>query len=187
MSEENYEARLAAARDLYEGTNGLTVDGLAEITGIHKRTLVIAKRDGGWKKHLSTKTGQSTPEALAAAAMFESGEITAPERPAPSAATVEASKPVISPEEEKASAEAFMSPLPDERDELITRHKRELLFNRQLILEATKIRDTNPMRAFEKAKMAKLTGEAMKIVHDQERKLFGLDDRDKTVVIERAD
>lgn len=184
MSEENdYEARLAAARDLYEGTNGLTVDGLAEITGIHKRTLVIAKRDGGWKKHLSTKTGQSTPEALAAAAMFESGVVTAVERPA--AAAQEPVAPVVSAEEERATAEAFMAPLPDEREELIARHKKELLLARQLILEAVRLKDTNPMRSFEKSKLAKITGESMKILHDQERRLFGLGDVDKTIVIER--
>lgn len=179
MSAENdYEIRLKAARDLYEGTHGMTMVQLSEITGIHQRTLKMASRDEEWRKKLETKTGATTAEALAAAELFrkmlENGTETLPaELP-----TAEANQAV----------ELVGEAMPTEREALLERHKKEWSVPRALSVEAVRLRDSNPMRAFEKAKMAKITAECLKIVQDGERRAHGIDkgDGDHTIVLERG-
>jgi len=82
------------------------------------------------------------------------------------------------------------SPIPDadtpvnQRAEVIARHRREWAVVRGLSGEAIKGRD------FERAKLAKITSETIKIVQDGERRAWGLDALDPekqapVVVIER--
>lgn len=166
---------LSAARDLYEGTHGMSMNELTEITGIAKRTLVQRARDQDWRKHQSTKTGESTDEALAAAEIFKN--------------YTEKSTELV--EETNSSVQILSQPLPTERDELLARHKQEWIAPRAMSAEAVNMRNIDPYKAMERAKIAKITAETLKIMQESERKAHGLDvgvdvPPGHVVVIERA-
>lgn len=175
--ELTFEQQIEAARILYEGTSGLTMARLAEQTGIAKRTLSAAARTQGWSKKLATKDGGVTADATAVATHFER------------VAEQRAAAPT--PVEPNPVAETISEPLPSEINELLNRHRREWLAPRAMSSEALKIRDSDPVKAFERAKLAKITAETLKLVQDGERKAFGLDvgvdvPKGHVVVIERA-
>ncbi len=178
--ELTFEQQIAAARILYENTRGMTMAALAEKTGIAKRTLSAASREQGWAK----KWGQSEPQVAQTsqdvAKIAEHFDRKAEER---------ANAPA--PTEPNPVAETISEPLPSELNALLERHRREWLAPRAMSSEAVKIRDSDPVKAFERAKLAKITAETLKLVQDGERKAFGLDvgvdvPKGHVVVIERA-
>ena len=177
MSDDNdFETRIAAARILYEGTHGMSLGQLAEVSGIPKRTLQIYSRDQSWTKLLETKHGGSTPEAQEAAAMFAGQAV--------EQAKVAADTQGVLDENSK----ALTDPLPAEREALLARHKEEWKVPRALSAQAMKLAATNPMQAFERAKLAKITSENLTLVQNGERKAYGIDKGvgDHTVVVERT-
>lgn len=165
----------AAARALYEGTHGMTMAELSKITGIPARTLRLRARDEDWKKELETKTGKTTDSALAAAEFFQG----------------RAELVVAEVAETDSAVQVLADPLPAERDQLLKRHRDEWAAPRAMSIEAVRMRDSDPIRAMERAKLAKITSETLKIVQDGERKAHGLDvgvdvPQGHVVVIERA-
>lgn len=180
MSDNDFEQQLAAARILYENTRGLTMAALAEKTGIAKRTLSRASREQGWAKKWApsgVESSQAGQDVAVIAAHFEKKAEERANAPAPVEPT-----PV---------ADTISEPLPSELEALLQRHRREWAAPRAMSAEALKVRDSDPVRAFEKAKLAKITAETLKLVQDGERKAHGLDvgvdvPKDRVVVIERA-
>lgn len=174
MSDDlNDEDRILAARIMYEGTHGLTMADLSERTGIPKRTLSMYSREQGWRKQTTVRRGETTDDALKASEIIKS---------------TMGKQTVISEEAGKA-AELVAAPVPNEADQLLERHRKEWTVPRALSAEAMRHRDTNPIKAFEFAKLAKITAETMKIMQDGERKAHGLDKPDSggsVVVIERG-
>lgn len=172
--DDGFEIRIKAARVLYQGTHGITMEELSERTGIPKRTLTMYKRDEGWRKELSTKTGQSTPEAIEAGKMFETQQFERQEATEVAEHTPETS--------------VLTEPLPSETDEIIDRHKREWSVPRAMSAEAVRIRNSDPMRAFQAMKAAKITAECLTLVQAGERKAHGIDKPagDHTIVLERG-
>lgn len=172
------EALLNKARTVYEGYHGMSMITLAELTGIPKRTLVSRRRDEGWAKLLETKNGDSTQDALQEYEFF-----------------VERAKQPIEEffpegEEKNKDISVLSDPVPTERDELLLRHRQEWLAPRALSAEALRIRDADPFKAMERAKLAKITAETLKISQDGERKAYGIDVGElppgSVVVIERT-
>lgn len=169
---DDFETRIAAARVLYEGTHGMTMVELAEITGISKRTLTTYSRDANWRKLLETKSGETTPDALAARAVFERL----------------ATEQVIEGELVTNDTEVLSEELPSEREALLARHREEWKVPRGLASEAVKMRTADPSKSFERAKLAKITAEALTLVQNGERRAHGIDraDGDHTLIVERG-
>lgn len=174
MSDALFETTLSYARDLYEGTHGMTIAMLSDITQIAPRTLKIYSSDQNWKKELETKTGATSEAALKARAHF-SGQQLMREKEG---------------EENQTPADdgALVEALPTEREALLARHKAEWKVPRTMANEAVLLRTTNPMAAFERAKMAKITSESLQIIQNGERRAHGIDkpDGDHTLVLERT-
>lgn len=175
---EDADDRYVAARALYEGTPGLTFKQCAEKTGMGKSTLERRANAEGWKKCFGRlKPGEMTAEAHKAADMFnrlldEYGpEVTAEER-----ALV--------------ASEVVHEIAVDIRGAMLDRHRLEWAAPRAMSAEAVRMRDTNPDKSFERAKLAKITAETLKIVQDGERKAHGIDAGDlppgAVVVIDRG-
>lgn len=173
-----FEDRFAAARALYEGTPGMTFKMCAEKTGMGKSTLERRAAAEGWKKlYGNLKPGEMTADAQRAADLFnrlldEYGpEIT------------EADKALV-------TAEVTHQVAVDIRGEMLDRHRREWAAPRAMSAEAVRMRETNPEKAFDRAKMAKITAETLKIIQDGERKAHGIDAGDlppgAVVVIDRS-
>lgn len=166
---------LSCARDLYEGTHGMSMAKLAEITSIPRRTLGLRARQEDWAKKQSTKTGDSTEAAIRAAEFFADRE----------------HEIVAAEEETNAHIQVLTDPLPAEREALLERHRKEWIAPRAMSTEAIQIRNQDPLKAMERAKLAKITAETLKIVQDGERKSHGMDvgvdvPQGHVVVIERA-
>jgi hypothetical protein len=168
---------MGAARILYEGSHGMTLGELAELSGLPLRSLKIYSRDEEWKKHLSTKHGGRSPEAEQALAWLQG---------VPVSAETEGQE-VITAEEARA-IETLSDPLPAEREALLSRHKEEWKTPRGLAAEAVKLRESNPGKAFERAKMAKIVSESLTLIQAGERRAHGIDkpDGNHTVVLERG-
>lgn len=166
MTDKNYapEELIAAARDLYEGTHQLTMADLAEMTGISVRVLRQARRDQNWQKALETKTGATTEAALAAANVFRERQLAPIVAKAPAAGSIA-----------EEDVKALIEPLPAEVDEVLKRHRDEWKAPRAMVVESVRMRDSDPFKSFERAKLAKITAETLKIVQDGERKAHGID------------
>uniref|UniRef100_A0AAU6W203 Uncharacterized protein n=1 Tax=Pseudomonas phage Touem01 TaxID=3138548 RepID=A0AAU6W203_9VIRU len=177
MSEDtDFNARMTAARTLYEGTHGMTMAELAEASSLPLRSLKIQSRDEAWTKDRSTKHGGQTEDAVQALAFLQG------------AAAIEAANPLLITAEEAREVEAIADPLPAEREALLTRHKSEWSTPRGMAAEAVKLRESNPAKAFERAKMAKITAESLTLIQAGERRAHGIDKPDgtHTVVLERG-
>lgn len=195
MSDQNeqydFDKRLADARVIYEGTHGITMNKLSDITGFSKTVLGRQSRGEGWRKIVMTGV---TEEATAAVERFRSFR----EWQAKAAETV-ASPLLSSPEEQVAPEQAQSGEVQTAsenkamaatvREQVLDRHRREWSAPRALSAEAVRIRDSDPVKAFERAKLAKITAETLKLVQDGERKAIGLDTdempKGHVVVIER--
>lgn len=168
------EELLIAARDLYEGTHGLSMADVTDMTGIPRRTLSMRARDEDWTKKRETKSGKPTQEAVEAAAFFRERH----------------QQNQLVTEEVNDSTSVLADPLPAEREQLLKRHREEWVAPRAMVGEAVRLRVTDPFKAMERAKLAKIAAETLKIVQDGERKSHGLDVGDipqgHVVVIERA-
>ena len=156
----DYEARLQAARILYEGTRGMSLADLSVQTDIPLRLLKQRSRDEGWRKRLEIANGGQTADA---AAMSEAFKTAPPPEPTTDQAVV------------VETANHVGAPMPSVIDEVLERHRREWAAPRGLSAEAMRLRDSEPGKAFERAKMAKITAETLKLVQDGERKAYGID------------
>ncbi len=72
---------------------------------------------------------------------------------------------------------------------VLERHRKEWSAPRGLSAEAMRIRDSDPFKSFERAKLAKILAETLKLIQDGERQALGLDTKENpkghVVVIER--
>lgn len=163
MTDSDFPNRLADARVVYEGTNGLSMNDLAELTGLPRRALTVQSRSEGWAKKV--KEGQS-PEAAAAVARFaEWRELV--------------ERATSSPAVEDSTAAQITQPLQEDAlGSLLERHRKEWSAMRALAGEAVRLRDTDPIRSFERAKLAKILTEQMDIVQKGERRAWGVDEKD---------
>ena len=176
MSDEHeYGDRIAAARILYEGTNGMTMTDLAAETELPLRELKSASREQGWRKKLETKHGGATPDAVKASQLVKQ------QAEAVRSTAVEADNTI---------AGVISELVPTDMEALLTRHRKEWAVARGMSAEALQLRTSNPAMAFERAKMAKITAETLKLVQDGERKAHGIDSGDSgagsVVVIDRG-
>lgn len=200
-----FDKRLADARVIYEGTHGMTTAELSKITGFAKGVLRRQSRSEDWTK--TVNKGQ-TPEAAAAMARFGAFLQHQSEQAETLAAEADLSRdPVDPPETRQRTAldkhdEVIAGP-PIEiqtaleavaaadrvREEIVERHRKEWSAPRGLSAEALRLRDTDPFKSFERAKLAKITAETLKMIQDGERQALGLDTKDNpkghVVVIER--
>jgi len=169
------EERFAAARVLYETTPGMTMAKCAEEVGVSNRALEErSRKDGGWaKRSLMPPTGM-TEAAQQVADQYSSklanyGESVTPE------------------ERAAALKETAVEVAVDLRAQVIDRHRKEWRIVDVLLGEHVKARD------FDKAKLTKITAEALAIKQMNERKAWGIDvkgeepgSQNVTVVIERS-
>lgn len=207
MSEQyTFEKRLADARLVYEGTHGMTTAVLSKISGFAKAVLRRQSRVDDWTK--TVNLGQQTPEAAAAQARLEAYQAEMRENaeqlaaaadlsrdPAESAAQ-EPAEPaarhdevIAGPPVEIQTAAEAVAAADKVREAVLERHRKEWSAPRGLSAEALRLRDSEPMKAFERAKLAKITAETLKLIQDGERQALGLDTKDNpkghVVVIER--
>lgn len=146
---------------MYETTPGLSIGGVAEKTGISKTTLAgFASRDK-WRKGPKCLPPM---EAEAQAVADRIGQ------------KLEDLGPEASAEQRMAAVEEEVKDVAtDMRAQLLDRHRREWAAPRAMSAEAVQMRKTKPDEAFNRAKLAKITAETLKIVQDGERKAWGLD------------
>lgn len=170
----NSDERFAAARAIYEGTPGMSLAKAAEQVGIGKSSLERRARAEGWRKN--HVMGQMTEAAQKAADAFKMrvAEL-GPE------ADAEQKQVIV--------AEVVEEHAIDLRAKMLDRHRREWAAPRAMSAEAVSLRLSDPYKSFERAKLAKITAETLKIVQDGERKAWGLDVGElppgSVVVIER--
>jgi hypothetical protein len=159
-SKETMESLIAAARIMYEGTPGMTLAMVAEKVGIGKSTAGDYASAQKWKKKY--KNGEVTKEALELADTYKS--------------TVADLGPEVTPDQK---SEVIKQIADDDaiakRAELLARHRREWAAPRAMSAEAVQSRDLDPIKAFDRAKLAKITAETLSIVQNGERKAWGLD------------
>lgn len=172
-----------AARLAWESDPNMTMGRLADVLGItkqsvHARIKKAAAAGDPWEKQQALSDLAARAQRIA-------------DRQAARASADDAGKPDKADRSvSKKADEPDIPPIPDadtpvnQRAEVIARHRREWSVVRGLSGEAIKGRD------FERAKLAKITSETLKIMQDGERKAWGLDaiDPEKqapVVVIER--
>ncbi|MBB3017654.1 hypothetical protein FHR70_000694 [Microvirga lupini] len=172
MTDDSFHHRLGDARAIYEGTHGMTMAELTEVTGIPSRVLAAQKRAEGWAKVV--KSGQ-TEEAAEAVIRFNEWKMQVAE---------------VNARDGEAMPNLAVPLHEDAVHKLLERHKAELIAPRVLSQEAIKIRHSDPNMAFQKAKLAKITAETLDILHRAERRAFGVKDDEKpgggVVVVERT-
>lgn len=189
----------AAARALWESDPTMTYESLGERLGQTRSTVYKYAKRNGWEK--LTNTAELAKKASAAAdrvavstrdvsaegnaegntdgnAEADIGNPLPPKRAAPESA--KSRKAALQPSTEEVQQAAVAL-----RADIIERHRKEWSVSRGLVGEAVKGRD------FERAKLAKITSETLKIIQDGERKAWGLDAADtpsgpSVVVIERS-
>lgn len=155
------DERMAAARALYEGTPGMTLERVARETGMNASTIGLRAKAENWRKNFGPDR-QMTEAAQKAADMFK--------------AKIEDAGPEITAEQKAVAAQEVAAELAmDERAKMLDRHRREWAAPRAMSAEAVRLRESNSVLAFERAKLAKITAETLKIVQDGERKAWGLD------------
>ena len=165
------DERWAAARALYEGTAGMTLKRVSEETGIPKATVEVRAKTEKWRKNYPpANLGPISPLAQEAADKYQ--------------AKIDDAGPEVTAEQKsEAVLETVAEVAVDQRAQVLDRHRREWAAPRKLSYEAVQNRD------FERAKLAKITAETLKLIQDGERKAWGLEgaDPDQPVfVIERG-
>ena len=156
----------ARARRIYEGTSGMTMTALAEMTGIDRETLARVKKSQGWRKQQATKYGGVSEDAIQSAQALKDA----------AAREAEMSPPQVTDEQVQSLASQVM---PDHTGEILDRHLKELAVVRALVVEAVKFRDTNGIKAFDRARLARQVAETLRLVHDGERRAMGIGANDK--------
>ncbi|BCP56255.1 hypothetical protein K32_48720 [Kaistia sp. 32K] len=196
MSDDyTFEKRLADARIVYEGTHGLSTAELSKISGFAKAVVRRQSRAEDWTK--SIRVGEQTPEAAAAQARLEEYQQEMAENAEHLADDSGLSKDAVddtdageyddvvtAPPMEIQTAAQTVLDKERLRETVLERHRKEWSAPRGLSAEALRLRDREPMKAFERAKLAKITAETLKLVQDGERQALGLDlvDQPKGIV-----
>lgn len=149
---------IAAAKALWEGDPQISKRQVAEEMGIPYS--MIDKWSKGGKDGTGIKWAKRTDnmsERAQAAADKYKGRLS------------ELGQEITTEQQQQAMAEAAEETAVELRAKVLERHRREWNVPRALVNEAVKARD------FNKAKLAKITSETLKIVQDGERKAWGID------------
>lgn len=176
----------AAARALWEADPTMTYEALGERIGQSRATVFKYAKRNGWEK--LTNAAELAKKASAAAdrvavASREDGNGNADGNEPVSIGNAQPPKRSVTAEHKAAvqpSTEEVQQAAVAMRADIIERHRKEWSVSRGLVGEAVSKRD------FERAKLAKITSETLKIIQDGERKAWGLDaadPADKTVVV----
>lgn len=185
----------AAARALWEADPTMTYEALGERIGQTRSTVYKYAKRNGWEKLTNSadlaKKASAAADRVAVSARevaVEDGngnidgnaETSGGNEPSPKKASSTAErKAAVQPSSEEVQQAAVAM-----RAEIIERHRKEWSVSRGLVGEAVKQRD------FERAKLAKITSETIKIIQEGERKAWGLDAADPAdkpvVIIERS-
>ena len=168
------EERYVAARVLYESTPGMSMVQCADEVGVSHRSLEErSRKDGGW-----TKRSLMPPTGMTEAAQAVADQYTAKLADYGDQTTKE--------QRDAALRETATEVAVDLRAQVLDRHRKEWRIIDMLLGEHVKGRD------FDRAKLTKITAEALAIKQAGERKAWGLDKpgenegaQNVTVVIER--
>lgn len=157
----------AAARALWEGDPNITKQQVADEVGVPYRAIERWSQAESWAK----RQADMSERAHAAADAYK-GKLS------------ELGPEITTEEQRQAEADAAEETAVQLRAQVLERHRKEWNIPRTLVAEAVKV------RSFDKAKLAKITSETLKIVQDAERKAWGIDSGPDgggkvTVVIER--
>lgn len=185
----------AAARALWEADPTMTYEALGERIGQTRSTVYKYAKRNGWEKLTNSADLAKKASAAADRVAVSAREVAAEdgngnidgnaetsggnEPPAKKPPTAAERKAAVQPSSEEVQQAAVAM-----RAEIIERHRKEWSVSRGLVGEAVKQRD------FERAKLAKITSETIKIIQEGERKAWGLDAADPAdkpvVIIERS-
>lgn len=157
----------AAAKALWEGDPNITKQQVAEEVGVPHRAIERWSHAEGWAK----RKADMSERAHAAADNYK-GKLS------------ELGPEITTEQQKQAETDAAEETAVQLRAQVLERHRKEWSISRVLVSEAVKA------RSFDKAKLAKITSETLKIVQDAERKAWGIDsgpdgNQKVTVVIER--
>lgn len=184
----------AAARALWEADPTMTYEALGERIGQTRSTVYKYAKRNGWEKLTNSADLAKKASAAADRVAVSAREVAVEDGNGNIDGNAETwGGNELSPKKASSTAErkAAVQPSTEEvqqaavamRAEIIERHRKEWSVSRGLVGEAVKQRD------FDRAKLAKITSETLKIIQEGERKAWGLDAVDpgaeagKTVVV----
>ncbi len=143
---------IATARALWEGDPSATHAEVAKELGLRATTLNSWSKKYGWAKRK-----QDMSERAHAVADTYTSKLS------------ELGPEITTEQQQQAEADAAEETAANLRAQVLERHRKEWNVPRVLVGEAVKDRN------FDKAKLAKITSETLKIVQDAERKAWGID------------
>ena len=149
----------ATAKALYEGDPTITKKQVSEEMGIPYATIDKWSKGGdtGTEDKWVKRTGENLSERAHAAADTYKGKLS------------ELGPEITTEQQKQAMEDTAEDTAVELRAKVLERHRKEWGIPRGLVNEAVKARD------FNKAKLAKITSETLKIIQDSERKAWGID------------
>lgn len=177
---DDMASRRAAARALFEGQPGATIDTVAAEVGVEPKLIRAWKADGKWVVATKAAAGLSARAAeLANNFKVRMSQIGTPLSDEVAAA--------------EAAREVGQEFAVDIRAEVLSRHRKEWAAPRKVAYEALQQAGKGDVAgAFERAKLAKITAETLTLVQVGECRAFGLNhdaragDGQTVVVVERG-
>lgn len=177
---DDMASRRAAARALFEGQPGATIDTVAAEVGVEPKLIRAWKAEGKWVVATKAAAGLSARAAeLANNFKVRMSQIGTPLSDEVAAA--------------EAAREVGQEFAVDVRAEVLSRHRREWAAPRKVAYEALQQAGKGDVAgAFERAKLAKITAETLTLVQVGECRAFGLNhdaragDGQTVVVVERG-
>lgn len=177
---DDMASRRAAARALFEGQPGATIDTVAAEVGVEPKLIRAWKAEGKWVVATKAAAGLSARAAeLANNFKVRMSQIGAPLSDEVAAA--------------EAAREVGQEFAVDVRAEVLSRHRKEWAAPRKVAYEALQQAGKGDVAgAFERAKLAKITAETLTLVQVGECRAFGLNhdaragDGQTVVVVERG-
>jgi hypothetical protein len=177
---DDLAARRAAARALFEGQPGSTIETVAAEVGVEPKLVKAWKAEGKW---VAVTRGMSGMSARA-------GELANNFKVRMSDLGKPLSDDVAAAEVAAAASQEFAV---DVRADVLARHRREWAAPRKVAYEALQQAAKNDVAgAFERAKLAKITAETLTLVQVGECRAFGINhdaragDGQTVVVVERG-
>ena len=170
---------MAAARALFEGVPGTTIDSVAAEVGVTPYWIRVWKRRGSWSKRVS-----ASPQVSArAGALADTFKVRMSELGKPLDDSVAA---------QEAAREVAEGHAVRVRAEVLDRHRKEWSAPRKIAYEAMQEGAKGDVAgAFERAKLAKITAETLTLIQAGECRAFGITPEAKgadttVVVVERS-
>jgi hypothetical protein len=177
---DDLAARRAAARALFEGQPGSTIETVAAEVGVEAKLVKAWKAEGKWVASTRGMSGMSARAGeLANNFKVKMSELGSP-----------LDNEVAAAEVAKAASQEFAV---DVRAEVLSRHRKEWAAPRKVAYEALQQAGKGDVAGgFERAKLAKITAETLTLVQVGECRAFGINhdaragDGQTVVVVERG-